>query len=1565
MYALWKEVHPPTAVEACVEARFTSPDAINLVVAKSHLLQVYNVIEVEEEEGEVTRVHAASMDEDAMMVNGDEPKKTSKVARLELFAEFKLQGNITSIVAVRTTASVGLLGMDSLLLSFKDAKMSLVEFSQSQQTLVTVSMHYYEREEFKKDIMTDKSIPEVRMDPQFRCSALCFYGERLAILPFKQDGGMQAEADDATSKHPFQSSFVIPTNAIDAKVKNIVDFAFLYGFVEPTLAILYETTQVWTGRLAARRDTRSLVVISVDTTMKTFPIIYHVHQLPYNCYKILPVPPPVGGVLVLSPNALIHIDQTSVPGLACAVNKFYAIEVDLPVAPDAETQGPPTRKENPLYNKSNMVDLRHLAISLEGAESVFINPDTLLMVVRTGEMILVELVGHDDGIGWRRRKGGVKEFKVSRLGIRAMMPFCACRVGGAGGGETRTGLARALGGLGGIGQGFTPNGTSVGYIFLGSRVSDSLLIQFQENDVYQKPSRDAVTAPSKRADMDLDDDDDDLYGDSNLNRANSSTTLVADGADGRRFQFRVVDSIPCTGPIRDMAIGEPAKYSEDEYTPSSVRKELEIVGCLGEGADGAIGVFQRSVRPRILTTVELPQVQETWAVRCSQDGDKDGYHDYLIMSEENKTTILQTGEELQEVQDTEFYSSGMTVTAASILGNRFVVQVHPNGVLLLNSAGKNVQDIPIGNKDHWIVSSSILDPFIIILMNDGEIVLLRVDEETNDITIVHELKELGVSACCLFLDDNGGKLLPLVEEVRKLNTWKWDSSAFMNTSPALHPTSSNGIPNEMELDLDDDLYGGSEEKEFRTPPVVNSAETNGKAVVTDRYFCFVHRENGTLEIYSVPEFRLVFSNSHFSFFPSIVRDEVESSLKDDDAKAPADLNEILVVSLGPTETHRDPYIMARTTAGDLIIYKIFPYLESPSPSQNSKAPSITSINPTGRLSIRLARIAHDHVSRDLKLYKDTDGDKLQSFDAAPKKTFVKRHYLRPFSNIVGASPSSSTTYSGVVMTGSKPCWIMVAGEGPALPALELLEGIYQQGGVDVAGVEGSLKQRGKRTLRIHPCSVDGEIRTFTEFHNVNVPKGFVYLNEKGLLRLCQLPWQFNYDSEWPICKVNLRRTPQKIAYHYDSETYVIAASTPVPFRVSKAQQASALAAGVIEEGETLDTIRDSSKEDRTGKYFSSVPSFNIELVSPVTWETVDRYEFQEYEQVLSCQTVSLHSKQTTSGFKLFLAVGTGWFRGEDLTVRGRFLLFDIIDVVPEIDNPQTNHKFKLLHTAEEKNPITAICSVNGYLLAAMGSRIILYTFEDSESLSGVAFIDVNIYVNTVTAVKNMILVGDVMKSMLFIGFQEEPPQLRLLGKDYYPLYVYASDFLIDESSLSFTVSDHDGNLHLMNYAPYNIQSEQGQKIIRRGELHASSRVQSIARLRKAGHLDPKTGKAVLPKQYWNVCGMLDGNIGYLVPVSEKLYKRAYALYSKMVNSLQHHAGLNPRGYRQLRHRMRPLTTALSSGPPGPRFILDGDLLSQYHSLSYEQQKELANAVGSTVERNIDDLLEATAGTDYF
>ena len=81
-----------------------------------------------------------------------------------------------------------------------------------------------------------------------------------------------------------------------------------------------------------------------------------------------------------------------------------------------------------------------------------------------------------------------------------------------------------------------------------------------------------------------------------------------------------------------------------------------------------------------------------------------------------------------------------------------------------------------------------------------------------------------------------------------------------------------------------------------------------------------------------------------------------------------------------------------------------------------------------------------------------------------------------------------------------------------------------------------MTQRG--SLRIHPMGIDGAITCFAPFHNVNCPKGFLYFNKQGELRISVLPTHLTYDAPWPIRKVPLRCTPHFVAYHVDSKVNI-------------------------------------------------------------------------------------------------------------------------------------------------------------------------------------------------------------------------------------------------------------------------------------------------------------------------------------------------------------------------------------------------------------------------------------------
>lgn len=94
-----------------------------------------------------------------------------------------------------------------------------------------------------------------------------------------------------------------------------------------------------------------------------------------------------------------------------------------------------------------------------------------------------------------------------------------------------------------------------------------------------------------------------------------------------------------------------------------------------------------------------------------------------------------------------------------------------------------------------------------------------------------------------------------------------------------------------------------------------------------------------------------------------------------------------------------------------------------------------------------------------------------------------------------------------------------------------------------------------------------------------------------------------------------------------------------------------------------------------------------------------------FENIISLKIVNLAYEGARSGLRGYAAVGTSYSYGEDTTNRGRILIIDVIDVVPEPGQPLTKNKFKILYSKEHKGPVTAVESVVGFLCAAVGQKV--------------------------------------------------------------------------------------------------------------------------------------------------------------------------------------------------------------------------------------------------------------------
>ena len=129
-----------------------------------------------------------------------------------------------------------------------------------------------------------------------------------------------------------------------------------------------------------------------------------------------------------------------------------------------------------------------------------------------------------------------------------------------------------------------------------------------------------------------------------------------------------------------------------------------------------------------------------------------------------------------------------------------------------------------------------------------------------------------------------------------------------------------------------------------------------------------------------------------------------------------------------------------------------------------------------------------------------------------------------------------------------------------------------------------------------------------------------------------------------------------------------------------------------------------------------------------------------------------------------VCVGTTLLRGEDLPAMGRVYVFAIIDVVPEPEHPETGKALKLFAKEEVKGAVTSLSGVGtqGFLLVAMGQKVMVRGLKEDGTLLPVAFMDVQCYVSVARELgplgpetiegTGLCLIGDAVKGVWLTGY---------------------------------------------------------------------------------------------------------------------------------------------------------------------------------------------------------------------
>ncbi|XP_041375883.1 cleavage and polyadenylation specificity factor subunit 1-like isoform X2 [Gigantopelta aegis] len=1447
MYSVCKQIHPPTGIEHCVYCNFYNSWEKNLIIAGVNQLHVYRL---------------NSEPEIGSAVQDDKP--TERKTRLECLGSFSLFGNIMSLQTVKLAGSQ----RDALLLSFADAKLSVLEYDVGTHDLKTSSLHQFEEVDLKDGFFNPHFIPTLRVDPDGRCAAMLAFGTRMVILPFRRDVTVEnldsIYGGTTQSKSPILSSYIIDLRKFDEKISNVKDFQFLHGYYEPTIFILYEPLMTWAGRTAVRTDTCNIVAISLNLQQKVHPVIWSLGSLPFDCFMALAIPKPIGGVLVFAVNSLLYLSQ-SVPPYGVSLNSFVDISSSFPL-----------RRQD-------------VKLALDCTQACLISYDRLVLSLKGGELFVLTLVV--DGMR------SVRSFHFDKA-ASSVLTTCMCLC-------------------------------DDGFLFLGSRLGNSLLLKYNEKaqDKVEKVEADKKSgepAAKKRrgegADQlasdvsEIETLDLEVYGTSE----NQGPTTIAS------YVFEVCDNIWNIAPCGQIQMGDPAFLSE-EFS-STLDPDLELVTTSGYGKNGALSVLQRSIRPQVVTTFELPGCIDMWTVFSSStakdetsnadvvgDGEEEnktditGGHAYLILSRAETSMILQTGQEIMELDHSGFSTETATIFAGNIGDNNYILQVSTNGVRLLEGV-KQLQVIPM-DMGSPIISCSIADPYILIMSEEGQIMLLTLKEDSYGsgvrlavIKPQNLTENPKILAMCTYKDISGLFTTSSIKGEEERPVDKPSKSTLETVLPMDHST----IDDEDEL-----LYGESDTSVFTSSFDLGSKDS-GKdkkqepqvQEVKPSHWCIITRENGVLEVFTLPDFKICYYVKNFPVGQKVLVDSVHvadsiskpsssSNVSSGDknvAEIPV-VQELLMVGLGHNKTK--PYLLARVES-TLLIYEAFPF-------QQSQQETSASGQKDNRLKVRFKKINHSLIAHEKKKSKKkSDGEEKEE----ESKKLSRVTQLRYFEDVSG--------YSGVFICGPYPHWLFMTSKG---------------------------------SPRIHPMGIDGPVKSFSSFHNVNCPRGFLYFNRQGELRICVLPTHVTYDAPWPIRKVPLRCTPLFLCYHAESKTYAVVTNIPEP--------CNKLPKTTTDERE-WDVLE---KDDRS--IYPLMDRYTMQLFTPSSWEVIPNcsYETEEWEQVTVLKTVMLKSEGTMSGVKGYIAMGTNFSLGEENVSRGKIIIFDVIEVVPLPGQPLTKTRFKLIYEREQKGPLTALAHLNGLLVSAIGQKIYIWSLKDND-LSGVAFIDTHIYIQTLNVVKNLILAGDLLKSITVYRFQEALRVLSIVSRDVKPLEVYATEFLIDNTSLSFLVSDRNKNIFVYQYHPEARESHGGQRLVRKADFNIGSHINSMFRV-CCKLADPTSEKSRLAaKRQVTFFATLDGSLGFLLPLSEKVYRRLFMLQNALTVHIPHTAGLNPKTYRAVKMSFPDLSNPQKN-------ILDGELLWKFLHLNLMERNELSRRIGTSTDQILDDLLEIDRLTAHF
>jgi len=481
----------------------------------------------------------------------------------------------------------------------------------------------------------------------------------------------------------------------------------------------------------------------------------------------------------------------------------------------------------------------------------------------------------------------------------------------------------------------------------------------------------------------------------------------------------------------------------------------------------------------------------------------------------------------------------------------------------------------------------------------------------------------------------------------------------------------------------------------------------------------------------------------------------------------------------------------------------------------------------------------------------------------------------------------------------------------------------------------------RNQLHVHP--LPGErILSFTSLHAPCCGVGFFALsapegNGEGsvaaqVLAPATVPGlpesdrSFELRAAIPQARRLLQRTPHVLATSIEHGMFAVAVSESV------LESAEPTGPSLEEDplGEDWSIIREPPVKSEPPPMPRMQPRFEvwIDKVKDLSKLGQYRFTFDSDEHVLCMEWVTIPGFPEPS-----LAVGTGVNVGEDLTCRGRILIFSTDDRDPGV--------LPAIYQRSLKWPVTVVGQWGRYFVHSEGFKLFFEKWENS-SFHKLAFFDASMCVTAMSSIKNFLLLGDLRKGLEFVQWKEEAEgrerSLRRLSRSPPSTFmsVLACDFIVCGKSLGLVALDHKGVAHLYQYSPHS-DGREGDQLLRSCATfsmglpcRAALRVQT----------DPGVQCLLMASG--------GGELTCLRPIEDQTYRTVATLQGLLSTRLPYRGGLNPRAFRH---------TDNQSALVAPRKnIEDAVLLRRFAFLS----TPLQTAIAERMRVSVDSLVRVAA-----